>query len=391
MSSNEGYLQSGSSSGQGDIEMADSDDELEEDHPDDDDEEDDDDDDDDVVDGSAAAPPPEDDDDEEEDAAVAKRRAIQSILRDTSLSEEQRRQQIQSLMSGGRTAPAPAPAVPPGVMEEESCVHYERNCSIVAPCCGRVYGCRVCHDELSGHAPLNRFDIREVVCKQCQTRQPASNNCVSCGIQFGEYHCNICNLWMARSKKPFHCQDCGFCRVGGVESFRHCQECCMCISVNVFQTHNCFKDKYKNNCPVCREDMFSSRQSPQDLPCGHAIHAHCFRKLAGFDYRCPICKKTVVSQQSMAAAWEARARDIAEQPMPADLQRVVDIMCNDCETKSHQRQWHFLGVQCPSCNSFNTVVEQVTNGESNTQNPPVGQNGSGNNASGGAAPSAGRT
>ena len=92
---------------------------------------------------------------------------------------------------------------------------------------------------------------------------------------------------------------------------------------------------------------------------GHAIHAHCFRKLAGFDYRCPICKKTVVSQQSMAAAWEARARDIAEHPMPSDLQRVVDIMCNDCEVKSTNRQWHFLGIQCPSCSSFNTVVEQV--------------------------------
>jgi RING finger/CHY zinc finger protein 1 len=163
----------------------------------------------------------------------------------------------------------------------------------------------------------------------------------------------------AQSKKPFHCVQCGFCRVGGVEAFRHCQQCCMCISVSVFDTHQCFKDKYKNNCPVCREDMFSSRQSPQDLPCGHAIHAHCFRKLAGFDYRCPICKKTVVSQQSMAAAWEARARDIAEHPMPADLQRIVDIMCNDCEAKSPRRQWHFLGIQCPDCNSFNTVVEQV--------------------------------
>jgi RING finger and CHY zinc finger domain-containing protein 1 len=61
----------------------------------------------------------------------------------------------------------------------------------------------------------------------------------------------------------------------------------------------------------------------------------------------------------MAAAWEARARDIAEQPMPPDLVRVVDIMCNDCGTKSHMRNWHFLGVQCPQCNSFNTLVEQV--------------------------------
>ena len=116
---------------------------------------------------------------------------------------------------------------------------------------------------------------------------------------------------------------------------------------------------FRNNCPVCREDMFSSRQSPQDLPCGHAIHAHCFRKLAGFDYRCPICKKTVVSQQSMAAAWATRARDIEMQPMPSDLARVVNIQCNDCETRSENRNWHFLGVQCPHCTSFNTVVEQV--------------------------------
>jgi len=307
----------------------------------------------------------------EEDSVIARRRAIQAIMRDQTLSDDEKRARVQTLMSGGRTEVAPPQApVLPEQAEPSSCVHYERNCNIVAPCCNRVFGCRVCHDELSpsDHPNLNRFDIREVVCKKCSTRQPASNQCTNCGIQFGEYHCNICNLWMAQSKKPFHCNECGFCRVGGAESFRHCKECCMCISVNVFLTHNCFKDKYKNNCPVCREDMFSSRQSPQDLPCGHAIHAHCFRKLAGFDYRCPICKKTVVSQQSMAAAWEARARDIAEQPMPADLQRVVNIMCNDCETKSLNRNWHFLGVQCPSCSSFNTIVEQVlsSGGESNT-------------------------
>ena len=69
----------------------------------------------------------------------------------------------------------------------------------------------------------------------------------------------------------------------------------------------------------------------------------------------------------MAAAWEARARDIAEHPMPADLQRVVDIMCNDCEVKSHRLQWHFLGIQCPRCSSFNTVVEQVVSAGSTEQ------------------------
>lgn len=73
------------------------------------------------------------------------------------------------------------------------------------------------------------------------------NLCTNCQTVFGEYHCNVCNLWMSMSKKPFHCDLCGFCRVGGIEAFRHCNECCMCISVSVFDTHQCFRDKYKNN------------------------------------------------------------------------------------------------------------------------------------------------
>ena len=105
--------------------------------------------------------------------------------------------------------------------------------------------------------------------------------------------------------------------------------------------------------------MFTSRQSPQDLPCGHCIHSYCFRKLANHDYRCPICKKTVVSKERMASQWEARAQDIREQPMPEDLARVVNIMCYDCEEKSEEQPWHFLGVRCPKCQSFNTVVENI--------------------------------
>lgn len=27
------------------------------------------------------------------------------------------------------------------------CEHYERNCTIVSPCCGLAFGCRICHDE----------------------------------------------------------------------------------------------------------------------------------------------------------------------------------------------------------------------------------------------------
>jgi RING finger/CHY zinc finger protein 1 len=64
----------------------------------------------------------------------------------------------------------------------------------------------------------------------------------------------------------------------------------------------------------------------------------------------------------MQQAWQARARDIEMQPMPEDLARIVNIMCNDCEKKSEHCNWHFLGVQCPECHSFNTVVEQIVTG-----------------------------
>lgn len=53
------------------------------------------------------------------------------------------------------------------------------------------------------------------------------------------------------------------------------------------------------------------------------------------------------------------AQNIALQPVPPELARVVNIKCNDCETDSHAQAWHFLGVQCNPCQSFNTVVDEI--------------------------------
>ena len=77
-------------------------------------------------------------------------------------------------------------------------------------------------------------------------RIKSTNSCMSCGVKFADYHCSKCNLWMDLSKKPFHCDKCGICRVGGKDNFSHCDQCCMCISVSVIDTHNCLKDKYKS-------------------------------------------------------------------------------------------------------------------------------------------------
>ena len=152
---------------QEDVDMGDSEDDDDDDDLDDDDEEGD------EMHDYPPAPPPEP---VEEDAAIARRRAIQEIMRDNSIGEQEKRMRIQSLMSGGRTEVAPPPTpVLPQPEANAACVHYERNCSPVAPCCNRVFGCRICHDELSppGHPPMNRFLVREVVCRLCNTRQAA--------------------------------------------------------------------------------------------------------------------------------------------------------------------------------------------------------------------------
>jgi hypothetical protein len=86
------------------------------------------------------------------------------------------------------------------------CSHYERNCTIISPCCGAAFGCRICHDDspilpplliakqatrryarsssLPGgytnmdpqipedtHHTIDRFKIREIICRECYTKQ----------------------------------------------------------------------------------------------------------------------------------------------------------------------------------------------------------------------------
>jgi len=94
------------------------------------------------------------------------------------------------------------------------CQHYERICSIVSPCCGLAFGCRICHDECpvlpqplwqrpegnsmlvpsakpqerrrsmpvhleqnneENHHLIDRFAIREVICRECYTRQSSKS------------------------------------------------------------------------------------------------------------------------------------------------------------------------------------------------------------------------
>ena len=107
----------------------------------------------------------------------------------------------------------------------QQCNHYQRNCSMIAPCCGLLVSCRVCHDEMSEMPPplfekykcrtaedysltasqivveeeskmnvannsdnsmffvedeesnhkIDRFSVTEVVCRKCYTRQSSKS------------------------------------------------------------------------------------------------------------------------------------------------------------------------------------------------------------------------
>jgi len=211
------------------------------------------------------------------------------------------------------------------------CNHYVKKCDIVARCCNRIFACRMCHDAASDHGPIGRYRVKEVVCKECNTRQKRSNECTKCGVVFAEYYCDLCNIWMDKSKQPFHCRKCKFCRLGGESNFRHCDDCNNCVSVKTYLTHEC-KNKKKNTCcPICIEDLdsgididihsdlYNSEQSLQSLACGHAVHSLCFKDLKTSFYTCSICgTKSLIEALSVGATTTESDSDSEESLMSID-------------------------------------------------------------------------
>jgi hypothetical protein len=61
----------------------------------------------------------------------------------------------------------------------------------------------------------------------------------------------------------------------------------------------------------------------------------------------------------MISTWSNIAIEIALQPIPKELAKVVDIFCIDCEKLDERRKWHFLGVRCRICSGFNTRIERI--------------------------------
>lgn len=241
---------------------------------------------------------------------------------------------------------------------EDNCEHYKRGCMILAPCCDKLFHCRLCHDEKSMHE-INRREIKKIQCKKCFYLQDVKQYCEICDHTMGEYFCGICNLFDNEDKGQFHCEGCGICRVGGRENFIHCDKCNSCITKSLYDTHNCIENVMNDVCPICRMDLFHSTDQVSILKCGHYMHQECMKSMFQTEnptiasFRCPTCQKTMVD---LSHHWQMLDMEIQNVPMPEEYANETrNIVCNDCETEGTVK-FHVIGLKCVNkeCGSYNT-------------------------------------
>ncbi|KAL5761283.1 hypothetical protein ACOSQ2_020121 [Xanthoceras sorbifolium] len=235
------------------------------------------------------------------------------------------------------------------------CEHYKRNCKLRAACCGKLFTCRFCHDEVSDHS-MDRKATTEMMCMRCLRIQPVGPVCTtpSCGgLSMAKYYCSICKFF-DDERVVYHCPFCNLCRVGnglGVDFF-HCMKCNCCLSIKLVD-HKCREKGLETNCPICCDFLFTSSAIVRALPCGHYMHSACFQAYTCSHYICPICSKSL---GDMAVYFGMLDALLASEELPEEYRdRCQDILCNDCNKKGTAR-FHWLYHKCGSCGSYNTRV-----------------------------------
>lgn len=102
--------------------------------------------------------------------------------------------------------------------------------------------------------------------------------------------------------------------------------------------------------------MFTSTLTVVFMTCGHSIHHKCYYEHMKNSYRCPTCARTIINMESQFRALDV---EIEHQPLPSPYSdwRCL-ISCNDCSAKSNV-QFHFLGLKCNICASYNTSQVKI--------------------------------
>ncbi|KAK9461651.1 uncharacterized protein V1516DRAFT_622694 [Lipomyces oligophaga] len=246
------------------------------------------------------------------------------------------------------------------------CKHYQRGVKLMCSQCSQWYPCRFCHDEVETSHKLIRYETVNMLCMSCLLPQPAAQFCSGCNVRVSRYYCEICKLWDDDpTKSIYHCADCGICRIGeGLgKDFFHCKTCNVCMSIALENSHRCIEHVTECNCPICGEYMFTSTETVVFMRCGHSIHQSCFYEHTRNSYKCPTCARSVVNMESQFRLLD---REIERQVLPEPYSHWRSVIsCNDCSAKCNV-PFHFLGLRCDMCKSYNTALIKLIKPEEGT-------------------------
>ena len=81
----------------------------------------------------------------------------------------------------------------------------------------------------------------------------------------------------------------------------HCDGCGCCMGLALKDNHGCKASRLDEDCAVCLEKMFTSRDPPTFLRCGHSMHSKCYNSYLKRNIACPICRKCVIDPALLEA------------------------------------------------------------------------------------------
>lgn len=281
----------------------------------------------------------------EENNAKSNKELIMEIHRNTALTSDEKNAKIREIMLGKFQNSEKI------IMD--ACTHYKKQCTnFHFTCCEKIYDCCRCHNQ--ANMCNGKINIDTIECKKCGTSQSPSYSCVKCFVKFSRSHCSICNIWS--EKNIFHCEKCGICRVGEQSNYFHCDNCqgCFKIAKDDEHPHECCSNLSPSiQCLLCLENAYTSQYKLICLSkCKHPVHGECMRMaLQNGNYKCPLCRKCMID---MTTYWTVVDNEILSHPLPEELMKKVSILCYDCGNKTENADWHFIGVKCNTCNSYNT-------------------------------------
>ncbi|KAJ9676987.1 hypothetical protein PVL29_022132 [Vitis rotundifolia] len=295
---------------------------------------------------------------------------VQNLMTSRWIAAQQKLpQEIMGESSNGEDVHGLSPSYRDPEKQVFGCEHYKRNCKLRAACCGKLFTCRFCHDEVSDHS-MDRKATSEMMCMRCLKIQAVGPICKtpSCnGLSMAKYYCSICKFF-DDERTVYHCPFCNLCRLGkglGIDYF-HCMTCNCCLGMKLVN-HKCLEKGLETNCPICCDFLFTSSAAVRALPCGHFMHSACFQAYTCSHYTCPICSKSL---GDMAVYFGMLDALLATEELPEEYRdRCQDILCNDCGRKGTSH-FHWLYHKCGFCGSYNTRVikTQATNSDCPTSN-----------------------